>query len=70
VTDGGYPAWSPDMSGHVVKQATAQITKKTRHLSIPITAAQRAKLLQDGRLLISYETPTNQVQAFDLRLRD
>ncbi len=69
VTDGGYPAWSPDMSGHVVKQATAQITKKTRHLSIPITAAQRAKLLQDGRLLISYETPTNQVQAFDLRLR-
>lgn len=69
VTDGGYPAWSPDMSGHVVKQTTAQITKTTKHLSIPITPAQRTKLLTDSRLLISYETPADEVQAFDLRLR-
>ncbi|TDO46198.1 carbohydrate binding protein with CBM9 domain [Kribbella sp. VKM Ac-2527] len=69
VTDGGYPPWSPDMSGHVVKQAASPITSKTKHLSIPITAAQRAKLLQDGRLLLSYETTKGEVQALDLKFR-
>jgi len=68
VTDGGYPPWSPDMSGHVVKQATQQIARGVQRLSIPLTAAQRAKLAADGRLLISYETAQNQVQAFDVRL--
>lgn len=67
-TDGGYPPWSPDMSGHVVKQTTSTISKNTRHLSIPITAAQREKLQADGRLLLSYETTKGEVQAFDLRL--
>ncbi|QNE21381.1 LmbE family protein [Kribbella qitaiheensis] len=69
VTDGGYPSWSPDMSGHVVKQTTSAITTKTRQLSIPITAAQRDRLRADGRLLLSYETTKGEVQAFDLRLR-
>ncbi|GAA3117129.1 VCBS repeat-containing protein [Kribbella aluminosa] len=68
VTDGGTPPWSPDMSGHVVKHTTGQITPKTKHLSIPITPAQRSTLLRDGRLLISYQTPNDEVQALDLKL--
>ncbi|MBB5979142.1 PIG-L family deacetylase [Kribbella solani] len=68
VSDGGYPAWSPDMSGHVVNHTASQITSKTKHLSIPITAAQRSALLKDGRLLISYQTPKDEVQALDLKL--
>ncbi|MFG1620966.1 PIG-L family deacetylase [Kribbella sp. NPDC049227] len=68
VTDGGIPPWSPDMSGHLVKQATQNVTPGVQHWSIPLTAAQRATLAEDGRLLVSYETPQNEVQAFDLRL--
>jgi len=68
VTDGGIPPWSPDMSGHLVKQATQQITRGVRHWSIPLTAAQRTTIAKDGRLLVSYETAKNEVQAFDLRL--
>ncbi|TCC39178.1 LmbE family protein [Kribbella capetownensis] len=68
VTDGGIPPWSPDMSGHLVKQATQSVTHGVQHWSIPLTAAQRATLAKDGRLLVSYETPQNEVQAFDLEL--
>ncbi|WP_433009843.1 sugar-binding protein [Kribbella sp. CA-294648] len=68
VTDGGYPPWSPDMSGHVVKQASQQLTTGVKRISIPLTPAQRARLAEDGRLLISFETPQDQVQAFDVRL--
>ncbi len=68
VTDGGIPPWSPDMSGHLTAQATQQIRPGVQHFSIPLTAAQRAKLAADGHLLLSYETSQNKVQAFDLRL--
>ncbi|TCN38746.1 VCBS repeat-containing protein [Kribbella orskensis] len=68
VTDGGIPAWSPDLSGHLVKQDSKQITGGVQKFSIPLTAAQRAKLAADGHLLISFETPQNEVQAFDLKL--
>ncbi|NEA34127.1 sugar-binding protein [Streptomyces sp. SID13031] len=68
VTDGGYPPWSPDLSGHVVKQTSQQLARGVKHLSIPLAPAQRAKLAADGRLLVSFETAQNQVQAFDVRL--
>ncbi|GAB2631421.1 PIG-L family deacetylase [Kribbella swartbergensis] len=68
VTDGATPPWSPDMSGHLVEQATHQITRGIQRWSIPLTPAQRARLAADGRLLISYETPQNEVQAFDVRI--
>jgi hypothetical protein len=68
VTDGGIPPWAPDMSGHLVKQATQQITRGVQVWSIPLTKAQRQQLAKDGRLLVSYETATDQVQAFDVRL--
>ncbi|MFF1816296.1 sugar-binding protein [Kribbella sp. NPDC058245] len=68
VTDGGIPPWAPDMSGHLVKQATKQITRGVQVWSIPLTNAQRQQLAKDGRLLVSYETAADQVQAFDVRL--
>jgi hypothetical protein len=68
VTDGGYPPWSPDMSGHVVKQVSRQLSEGVKHFEVPLTAAERAKLAADGRLLLSFETAQNQVQAFDVRL--
>jgi hypothetical protein len=68
VTDGAIPPWSPDMSGHLVKQSTKQITRGGQLWSIPLTSAQRAQLAGTGHLLISYETPANEVQAFDVRL--
>lgn len=69
VTDGGIPAWSPDMSGHIVKQQAVSVQQGRKHLSIPLSSAERARLVQVGRLLVSYETPKNEVQALDLRLR-
>ncbi|GAB3946368.1 sugar-binding protein [Kribbella albertanoniae] len=68
VTDGGIPPWAPDLSGRLVKQSEQQITRGVQVWSIPLTAAQRQKLTQDGRLLVSYETAADQVQAFDVRL--
>jgi len=68
VTDGGIPAWAPDMSGHLVKQSAKAITRGVQVWSIPLTAAERRKLAEDGRLLVSFETAADQVQAFDVRL--
>jgi hypothetical protein len=68
VTDGGYPPWSPDLSGHLVKQVSQQLTSGVKHISVPLTTAQRDRLAADGRLLVSFETALNQVQAFDVRL--
>jgi hypothetical protein len=68
VTDGGIPAWSPDMSGHLVAQATKQVNRTAQHFSVPLTTAQRARLAVDGHLLLSYESSQNKVQAFDIRL--
>ncbi|TCC16770.1 PIG-L family deacetylase [Kribbella sindirgiensis] len=68
VTDGGTPPWSPDMSGHVVNHAATPITPVSKRVSIPVTPAQRTTLLRDGRLLISYQTPDDKVQAINLNL--
>ncbi|MET9274140.1 PIG-L family deacetylase [Kribbella sp. NPDC003557] len=68
ITDGSTPPWSPDMSGHLVKQATQQITRGVQHWTIPLTAAQRQQLKDRGHLLVSYETTKNEVQAFDIRI--
>lgn len=69
ITDGATPPWSPNMSGHLVKQATQQVTRGVQHWTIPLTAAQRQQLKDRGHLLISYETTKNEVQAFDIRMR-
>lgn len=58
VTDGGIPAWSPDMSGHLVNHATVRVRPGWQHVSIPAKHADR--------VLISYETAEGKVQALDL----
>ncbi|TDW17010.1 PIG-L family deacetylase [Kribbella kalugense] len=68
ITDGATPPWSPDMSGHLVKQATQAITRGVQHWTIPLTAAQRTQLKDHGHLLVSYETTKNEVQAFDINV--
>jgi LmbE family N-acetylglucosaminyl deacetylase len=68
ITDGATPPWSPDMSGHLVKQATQAITRGVQHWTIPLTAAQRTQLNDHGHLLVSYETTQNEVQAFDINV--
>ncbi|MEU4191041.1 PIG-L family deacetylase [Kribbella sp. NPDC026611] len=69
LTDGATPPWSPNMSGHLVQQASKQLTRGEQFWSIPLTSAQRAQLQDHGHLLVSYETPQNEVQAFDIRIR-
>ena len=65
-TDGGIPPWGTDMSGRIVHQQTVAITAPgTTHISIPLDAAARAALARDGSALVSFETPNNEVQAFD-----
>lgn len=68
IFDGATPPWSPNMSGHLVNQATQAITRGVQHWTIPLTAAQRAQLKDQGHLLVSYETTRNEVQAFDIRI--
>ncbi|WP_432882107.1 sugar-binding protein [Kribbella sp. CA-245084] len=68
ITDGATPPWSPNMSGHLVNQATQAITRGVQHWTIPLTATQRAQLKDQGHLLVSYETTRNEVQAFDIRI--
>ncbi|MEV4260902.1 PIG-L family deacetylase [Kribbella sp. NPDC049584] len=68
ITDGATPPWSPNMSGHLVNQATQAITRGVQHWTIPLTAAQRTQLMNQGHLLVSYETTQNEVQAFDIRI--
>jgi hypothetical protein len=68
VTDGGIPPWAPDMSGHVVKQSSRELVRGVQRWSVPLTAAEQTRLRDNGRLLLSYETPRDEVQAFDVRL--
>ena len=68
ITDGGYPSWSPDQSGRVQATAEQAITAGTTTVTIPVTAAQRAKLRADGSAIVSYVTSDDKVQAFDLPL--
>jgi len=68
VTDGGYPAWGTDLSGRVVASEKVDVTAGTRTVRIPLDAAQRARLARDGSALISYLTPSDEVQALDLPL--
>ena len=67
-TDGGYPPWGADQSGRVVAARELAVTAGTRHVTIPLDAAGRAKLARDGTALVSYLTPDDEVQALALPL--
>ena len=66
IADGDFPRWSPDMSGRVLGEARdVDLQAGTRHLSIPLDAGEHDKLAADGRVLVSFETPQDEVQALD-----
>ncbi|GII23429.1 PIG-L family deacetylase [Planosporangium mesophilum] len=65
VSDGGIPPWSPDLSGHLVKQVTVNVHDGRQRVSIPLTAGAPAP----ERVLVSFETPKDEVQALDVPMR-
>jgi hypothetical protein len=69
-SDGATPPWSPDMSGRIVKSLTVAVKRGVNRVSIPLTAAERQKMTAPGSsALVSFETPGDEVQAFDVALR-
>jgi hypothetical protein len=64
-TDGGTPPWGTDMSGRVIGRATIDMKAGPRHVAIPVDPA----VADGGSALISFETPNDEVQAFDAPLR-
>jgi LmbE family N-acetylglucosaminyl deacetylase len=67
-TDGTVPPWSPDMSGHVVRDQVVAVGAGKRKVAIPLDGAAYEKLAGDGSALVSFETPADQVQALDVPL--
>jgi hypothetical protein len=69
ITDGGIPAWSPDMSGRRVVEVSADVDRGRSRVLVPLTADQRARLATgEAHLLVSFENEQGQVQAIDLPL--
>jgi len=54
------------MSGHVVKQVIQPISRGVQHLSIPLTVASGRGCSPTAAFNSPFETPANEVQAFDL----
>ena len=68
MTDGTIPPWQPDMSGRVVRTLEVAVSSGMQHVTIPLDAGAFAKLAADGSALVSFETPNDEVQAFDIAL--
>ena len=63
------PPWSPDMSGRVVaEREDVAVGNGVTHITIPLDAGARDALAEDGRVLVSFETPKDEVQALDVPL--
>src|SRR5439155_24941417 len=69
LTDGSVPAWSPDMAGHVVRDVKVSVSAGKNTVVIPLDRAGYDKLANEGSALVSFETPNDEVQAFDVPLR-
>lgn len=67
-TDGTVPPWSPDMSGRVIRDVKVSVSRGRQQVSIPLDSAAYAKLAADGSALVGFETPNDEVQAFDISL--
>ena len=68
MTDGTIPPWQPDMSGRVVRDLAIAVSPGMQRVTIPLDADAYAKLAADGSALVSFETPNDEVQAFDIPL--
>ncbi len=67
-SDGGVPPWGTDMSGRVQASKQLELQPGTTTVTLPITAAQRARLRADGSALVSWVNGSDAAQAFDLPL--
>jgi hypothetical protein len=52
----------------VVRDVVTQVRAGTQRVTIPLDQAAFAKLANGGSALVSFETPNNEVQAFDVPL--
>lgn len=68
VTDGTIPPWAPDMSGRVVAQSTTSVGAGKQKVTITLDGGQYQMLASSGSALISFETASDQVQAFYIPL--
>ena len=68
VTDGTIPPWQPNMSGRVVRELEVAVSSGMQRLTIPLDADAFTKLAADGSALVSFETPNDEVQAFEIAL--
>ncbi|QGN35722.1 LmbE family protein [Microlunatus sp. Gsoil 973] len=68
-SDGGIPAWSPDMSGHALGDRTVTVHPGRQLVTIPLDSAARDQVRTSGRLLVSYVSDDGLVQALDLNPR-
>ena len=69
VADGDVPPWSPDMSGRVLaERRDVTVGNGVTRVSLPLDAGERDKLAADGRVLVAFETPQDEVQAIDAKL--
>jgi hypothetical protein len=67
-TDGTVPAWSPDMSGRVIRDRVVAVGAGKQKVKLPLDGAAYEKLAGDGSALVSFETPAQEVQALDVPL--
>jgi hypothetical protein len=65
LTDGSIPTWSPDMGGRVVADVRKSITAGKQTITIPVDAAGALKIASEGSALVAFQTPQDEVQAFD-----
>ncbi|WP_051325016.1 PIG-L family deacetylase [Candidatus Solirubrobacter pratensis] len=70
LTDGSIPAWSPDMGGHVVRDLKVGVKAGHNAVTIPLDRAAFDRLAGgDGSALVSYESGSDEVAAFDVPLK-
>jgi LmbE family N-acetylglucosaminyl deacetylase len=67
-TDGTVPAWSPDMSGRVVRDRVVAVGAGKQKVKIALDGAAYEKLAGNGSALVSFETPAQEVQVLDVPL--
>jgi len=73
-SDGGIPAWSPDMSGHRLGDLNVAVHPGRQRVTMRLDSAARDQLRSGGRLLVSYLTDdadpnARRVEALDLKPR-
>jgi hypothetical protein len=66
-SDGTTPPWAPDMMGAVVRSVVVEIAGAgSRTITIPLDAAAATRVASGASALVSFVTPQDEVQAFDV----